>query len=315
MARRLETATGLLVFAAVAEAGSFSAAARALGVSKSAVSKQVSQLEATVGARLLQRTTRRLSLTEAGAALLARGQRVLAELDGVETDLGRLGGPPRGLLRLSAPMSFGQRHVAPLLPAFLAAHPGVQVELDLTDRTVDLIGERFDCAVRVGRLPDSTLVARRLAPARRVVCAAPDYLARHGVPRTPEALRRHACLDYTYLAAPGGWPFTSGSRTRRIAVRGPLSSNNGEALRDAALAGLGIALLPTFIVGDDLRADRLRALLTAYECWDASIFAVYPPTRHVPAKLRAFVDFLAGHCGAAPWDAGLERPSRRKTRA
>ncbi|MDX2170030.1 MAG: LysR family transcriptional regulator [Deltaproteobacteria bacterium] len=311
MARRLETATGLLVFASVAELGSFSAAAQALGLSKSAVSKQVSQLETRLGARLLQRTTRRLSLTEAGRALLARGQRVAAELDGVEADLGAAVGPPRGLLRLSAPMSFGQRHVAPRLPAFLAAYPGVQVELDLTDRVVDLIGERFDAAVRVGRLPDSTLVARRLAPARRVVCAAPAYLATHGVPRTPAALRQHACLDYTYLAAPGGWPFASGGRTRRVAVQGPLSSNNGEALREAALAGLGIALLPTFIVGDDLRAGRLRALLTAYECWDAAIFVVYPPTRHVAAKLRAFVDFLAAHCGPhPPWDVGLKDAQR-----
>jgi DNA-binding transcriptional LysR family regulator len=301
----------LLIFASVAELGSFSAAAQALGLSKSAVSKQVSQLETRLGARLLQRTTRRLSLTEAGRALLARGQRVAAELDGVEADLGEAPGPPRGLLRLSAPMSFGQRHIASLLPAFLAAHPAVQVELDLTDRTVDLIGERFDAAVRDGRLPDSTLIARRLAPARRVVCASPDYLARHGVPRTPAALREHACLNYTYMSAPGGWPFSSGGRTRRVPVRGPLSSNNGEALREAALAGLGVALLPTFIVGDDLRDRRLRALLTAYECWDAAIFVVYPPTRHPPPKLRAFVDFLAAHCGPhPPWDAGLKRATR-----
>jgi DNA-binding transcriptional LysR family regulator len=311
MARPLETATGLLIFASVAELGSFSAAAQALGLSKSAVSKQVSQLEARLGARLLQRTTRRLSLTEAGRALLARGQRVAAELDGVEADLGAVTGPPRGLLRVSAPMSFGQRHLAPLLPGFLAAYPAVQIELDLTDRVVDLIGERFDAAVRVGRLPDSTLVARRIAPARRVVCAAPAYLAKHGVPRTPAALREHACLDYTYLAAPGGWPFGNGRRTRRIAVQGPLSSNNGEVLREAALAGLGIALLPTFIVGDDLRAGRLRSLLAAYECWDAAIFVVYPATRHLAPKLRAFVDFFATHCGPhPPWDAGLRRVAR-----
>lgn len=308
MARRLETATGLLVFASVAELGSFSLAAQSLGLSKSAVSKQVSQLEARLGVRLLQRSTRRLSLTEAGRALLARGQRVAAELDGIDVDLGAASGPPRGVLRLSAPMSFGQRHIAPLLPVFLAEYPAVQVELDLTDRVVDLIGERFDAAVRVGRLPDSTLVARRLAPARRVVCASPAYLASHGVPRTPAALRQHACLDYTYLAAPGGWPFTSGRRTRRIPVQGPLSSNNGEVLREAALAGLGIALLPTFIVGNDLRAGRLRPLLTAYECWDAAIFVVYPAARHLAPKLRAWVDFLAAHCGPQPpWDAGLKR--------
>lgn len=312
MTRRLDTLTGLLVFAAVAEAHGFSAAARALGLSKSAVSKQVSRLEAAVGARLLQRSTRRLALTEAGAALLARGRNVLAELEAAEADLGQLAGAPRGRLRVSAPMSFAQRHLAPALPEWLAAHPGLELELDLTDRAVDLIGEGFDCAVRIGRLADSSLVARRLAPARRVACAAPAYLARHGAPRSPAALRGHACLDYTYLAEPGGWPFTVARRTRRVAVHGPLRSNNGEVLRDAALAGLGIVLLPTFLVGDDLRAGRLRPLLIEYECWDAGVYAVYPPTRQMPPKLRAFVDFLAARCGPQPpWDAALPRPRRR----
>ncbi|MEO8606071.1 MAG: LysR family transcriptional regulator, partial [bacterium] len=303
MARRLDTLTGLMVLAAVAEARSFSAAARALGVSKSAVSKQIGRLEEAVGARLLQRTTRRVSLTEAGAALQARGTRILAELDGAEADLGALGGAPRGRLRVSAPMSFGQRHIAPRLPEFLAAHAGLSVELELGDRFVDLVAERFDCAVRIADLPDSTLVARRLAPARRVVCAAPDYLARRGTPRTPDELRQHDCLDYSYLAAPGGWPFRRGRAVHRVAVRGPLVSNNGEALRAAAIAGMGIALLPTFIVGDDLRAGALVALLTAHDSWDAAIYAIYPPTRHVPPKLRAFIDFLAALCGPKPpWD-------------
>jgi len=312
MSRRLDTLTGLMVLAAVVEARSFSGAARSLGLPKSAVSKQIGKLEASVGARLLQRTTRRVGLTEAGAALHARGTRILAELDGAEADVGALGGTPRGLLRVSAPMSFGQRHIAPHLPEFLAAYPGLAVELELGDRFVDLIAERVDCAVRIANLPDSTFVARRLAPARRVVCAAPTYVARRGAPRSPDDLRHHDCLDYTYLAAPGGWPFQHGRGTRRVPVHGPLSSNNGEVLRAAALAGAGIALLPTFIVGDDLRAGTLVPLLRGAERWDAAIYAVYPPTRHVAPKLRAFVDFLAARCGAnPPWDAGLALAARR----
>jgi len=296
MARRIDTLTGMAVFASVAEAQSFSAAARELGLSKSAVSKHVSQLEARLGARLLQRTTRRLSLTEAGTALYAHCRRIADELAAAEAAIGSLSGAPRGTLRVSAPMSFGERYLAPLLPAFLARHAELRVELSLGDQLVDLIEAGVDCALRIARLPDSSLVARRLAPARRVVCGAPAYFERRGVPRTPDDLRAHNCLDYAYLAATGGWPFPAapGARgVRAVPVEGNLAANNGEVLRAAALAGVGLALLPTFIAGDDLRAGRLRAVLTEYESWDASVYAVYPPTKQLAPKVRAFVDFLA----------------------
>jgi DNA-binding transcriptional LysR family regulator len=312
MTDAIEQLTGVVVFARVVAARSFSAAARELGMSKSAVSKQVSRLEAALGARLLNRSTRRLGLTEAGAVLYERCTRIVAELDAAGAELGRLRAAPAGLLRVSAPMSFGHRHVAPLLPEFLAAHPQLRVELALTDRFVDLIEERFDCAVRIAQLPDSSLVARRLAPARRVVCGAPAYFARRGVPRTPDDLRSHDCIDYTYLAAAGGWPFTVGGRLHRVPVRSRFATNNGEAMRAAALAGVGVALIPTFIVGDDLRAGTLQAVLADYETWNAFVHAVYPPTPQVAPKVRAFVDFVAARCAGTPyWDDGLPRHRAR----
>ncbi|MGH7788693.1 MAG: LysR family transcriptional regulator [Candidatus Binatia bacterium] len=316
MPRRIDTLTGMAVFASVAAAQSFSAAARELGLSKSAVSKHISQLEERLGARLLQRTTRRLSLTEAGTALYAHCRRIADELAAAEAAIGSLSGAPRGTLRVSAPMSFGERYLAPLLPAFLARHADLRVELTLGDQLVDLIEAGVDCAVRIARLPDSSLVARRLAPARRVVCGAPAYFERRGVPRTPDALRDHNCLDYAYLAATGGWPFPAARGLRAVPVEGNLAANNGEVLRAAALAGVGLALLPTFIVGDDLRAGRLRAVLIEYESWDASIYAVYPPTKQLAPKVRAFVDFLTEHCGAQPpWDEGLQAPRQARTAA
>lgn len=316
--QRVEHLTGLAIFASVAAAKSFSAAARQLGLSKSAVSKHISRLERALGARLLHRTTRKLSLTEAGAALVDRAARILAELEAAELDVGRVLEAPRGILRVSAPMSFGQRHIAPMIPELLAKYPELRVELALSDRFVELIDERFDCAVRIARLPDSSLVARRLAPARRVVCGTPAYFARHGVPRRPAELLQHNCLEYTYLAATGGWPFAPpGGRLRAVPVRGNFATNNGEALRAAALAGLGVALIPTFIAGDDLRDGRLQAVLTEFETWQASIYLVHPPSRPVPAKVRALTELLARRCGPRPyWDDGLPaaaRPARPRS--
>ncbi len=302
----MDKLTGMAVFARVVEARGFTAAARQLGMSKSAVSKAVAALEDRLGARLLNRTTRRLSLTEVGHAFYERSARVVAEAEEAELAVTRLQEAPRGTLRLSAPLSFGLRHLGPALPGFMAAHPELRLDLDFTDRFVDLIEEGYDLAVRIGHLPDSSLIARRLAESRLVVCAAPAYWDRRGRPERPEELGGHDCLTYAYHPNPAEWPFAEPGG-RRIAVRvdGALRTNNGDVSLQAALGGLGVVRLPTFIVGPDLAAGRLEAALTAYELPPLGVFAVYPHNRHLSAKVRAFVDFLAERFGrqAAGWDS------------
>lgn len=294
----------MAVFAAVVEAGGFTAAARALGLSKSAVSKQVARLEARLGARLLQRTTRRLSLTEAGTVFHDGCQRVLAEAATAEAAVTHLSGSVRGLLRVNAPMSFGTRHLAPLLAAFMVGHPELEVELGLNDRRVDLVEEGYDVGVRIGTLADSSLVARRLAPVRRAICASPAYLERHGRPAAPEDLARHRCLIYSYLESPRVWRFHGPGGARRVGVSGPLESNTGEVLAEAAAAGLGIVRIPSFIACDLLSAGRLVEILTEWpENRTSALHAVYPARRHLAPKVRAFVDFLAARIGdPPPWE-------------
>ncbi|MBE0532949.1 MAG: LysR family transcriptional regulator [Rhodospirillales bacterium] len=294
----------LQVFVRIAETGSFSAAARDLGLSKSATSKKLAVLEDRLGARLFNRTTRRLSLTEAGSDFLERAQRILAELEEAEQAAGRLTDEPRGVLRVNAPMSFGIQHVAPALGDFMTRYPDLAVTLDLDDRRVSLIEEGYDVAVRIADLPDSSLVARKLAPARRAVCASPAYWAAHGVPAHPRELTRHNCLIYAYLPAQNDWRFRGPGGPLTVRVAGNLKANNGDVLREAALAGLGVCLAPTFLVGDDLRDGRLRAVLDTFADDSLAIYAVYPHRRHLSAKVRAFVDFLAGRFGPRPyWDA------------
>lgn len=306
----LESLTGMAVFAAVVQANGFAAAGERLGLSRSAVSKHIARLEKQLGARLLQRTTRRISLTEAGSALYPRAAAIVGAAAEAEIEVGRLHEKPRGTLRLSAPMSFGQRHLGPLVADFLAAHDEIRIEMMLDDGFVDLLEGGFDCAIRIGQLADSSLAAKRLAPARRVVCAAPAYLDRRGRPQTLDDLRQHNCLNYIHSASRAGWPFAAGKKLRPLPVAGNLESNNGDVLRAAALAGLGLVLLPTFIVGDDLAGGALEAVLADHRTWDASIFAVWPSRRQTPPKVRAFVDFLAKACGPRPyWDEALK--SRR----
>lgn len=300
----MEDLNAMIVFARVVEARSFSTAAEQLGMSKSTVSKHVSRLEDRLGARLLNRTTRRLNPTEVGLAFYEHCARIAAEVEEAEAVASRLQTSPRGTLRVNAPVSFALLHVVPAIPEFLAHHPELTVDLTLNDRFVDLIDEGFDLAIRIATLPDSSLIARRLAPNRMVVCAAPAYLERHGVPREPGELGRHNCASYTYPALKNEWSFREGKREITIAVRGNFQSNNGGALRAAALAGLGIVLLPAFIVGEDLKIGTLKRLLGAYELPETSVYAVFPHNRHLSAKIRVFVDFLAARFGPAPyWDA------------
>lgn len=309
---RIQNAAAMLVFAEVVESGGMSQAARRLGVSKASVSRQVSELERRLGAQLLRRTTRRMSLTEVGALFYARCQRVAEEAEAAERSVGDMQAEPRGEIRLAAPMSFGHLQIAPRLPAFLARHPKLRVHLDLTDRKIDLVREKFDLSVRISAaLPDGSYVQRKLCPIRIAVCASPAYLAAHGTPRAPEELREHNCLGY--VSPPERWTFTRG---RRLPTSGNLSADNGDALRRVALLGHGIVYLPTFLVGEDLREGRLRRILADHVDLVGAAYALYPSSRHPSPKVRALIDHLVESLSAEPdWDRDLDGPPLRPARA
>lgn len=301
----MEHLSDIAVFVRVVEAGSFTAAADKLGLSQSAVSKSVNRLEERMGTRLLNRSTHRLSLTEAGAALHERGRRALGEIEEAELEVARLQTEPRGVLRVNAPMSFGILHVSPLIPEFLARFPALTVDLQLDDRLTDLVDEGFDCAIRIKALNDSTLVAKRLGPCRQVICAAPQYLKRHGTPTTAEELKEHSVLVYTYRANPGEWELRAPNGKKiRFESRARLYSNNGIALVQAALKGLGILVPPTFYIGKELKEGKLVTIMDDHTVLpELSIHAVYPQRRHLSPKVRAFVDFFAERFGPQPyWD-------------
>ena len=299
----LDNLAAMAVFARVVEDRSFTQAASALGRSKSAVSKAVSQLEDRLGARLLNRTTRRLSLTEAGTAYYERAARILAEAAEADETVSALQDEPRGTLRVNAPMSFGQRHLAPAIGAFLKRYPALRLDITLADRFVDLVGEGYDVAIRIAALPDSSLIAAKLAPNRRVVCASPGYFARAGTPLHPHDLVDHNCFGYAYQATGDTWRFLGPDGPTAVRVTGSLTANNGEILRAAMREGLGLALVPTFSISDELRSGELVAVLPDYLDVETSVYAVYPHSRHLSAKVRAFVDFLRDRFGPEPyWD-------------
>ena len=291
-------------FVRVAEAQSFSEAARQLGKSKSVVSRQVGALESELGVRLLQRTTRSITLTEAGRGFLDRAASILSEIEDAVLSTSRLQAEPRGCLRINAPMSFGFLHLAPALPDFLERYSEIQVDLVMNDRIVDIVDEGFDLAFRIGRLTESSLVARRLAPIRMAVCASPSYLARHGIPTTPEDLGQHSCLYYSALSLTGEWRFVRPDGSPwLISVQGSMRANNGDALRAAVLKGLGLSILPTFIVGRDLQAGSLVSVLNDFVPQDLGLYAVYSHSRLLSPKVRAIIDFMAERFGHQPyWD-------------
>ncbi|EWY39798.1 LysR family transcriptional regulator [Skermanella stibiiresistens SB22] len=296
----------MVLFIRVVEARSFTQAADRLSLSKSAVSRRVSDLENRLGARLLNRTTRSLSLTEVGRAFYDRCARIVADVEEAERSVADLHALPRGTLRINAPMSFGMMHIAPAIAEFLRRHPAVEIDMDLNDRYIDLIEEGYDVAVRIGRLRDSSLVARRLAPNRMVVVGSPAYFKSHGRPSHPDDLTGHNCLLYTNAPLADQWQFTVGGSTRSVKVTGSLRVNNGEVLREAAVAGLGIAVLPTFIIGEQIARGQLDVALLDFAAGDSAVHAVYPHGRHLSPKVRVFVDFLAGRFGPVPyWDASL----------
>jgi DNA-binding transcriptional LysR family regulator len=293
----------LQAFHRVVDEGGFAAAARSLRLSPAMVSKHVKDLEAQLGVRLLQRTTRRVALTDIGTVFYERSCRVLADLAAAERMASTSQDEPAGLLRVAAPAQFGELHFASALPDFAARHPRIRLEISCDDKVIDLVEGRFDAALRIGKLPDSSLVARKLAPISVLVCAAPAYLAEHGVPASPEALLHHPCLQYDYQWAGRGWDLRLDDGASSTAVRlgdSPYRSNNGEILRQFAIAGHGLAQLPDFMVVQDIIAGRLVEVLDRYRPEDRWVHAVVPPGHHLSATVRAFIDFFADRFGGTP---------------
>ncbi|HEY1154583.1 MAG TPA: LysR family transcriptional regulator [Pseudolabrys sp.] len=290
----------LAIFAKVVELRSFAAAAAELALSKATVSKAVTRLEDRLGARLFNRTSRRLALTDAGRALSVRAARLLAEGEAMESEALAQSAAPRGLVRLAVPMSFGVKVIAPLLPEFLTLYPDVSVDLHLSDAMVDLIGEGFDVGVRIARLPDSSLVARRLCAVPRHTVAAPSYLKKHGRPTHPMHLAQHKCFGYAYLSTPGTWHYTNADGEQAtVRPSGPLRVNNGDAVLPALIAGLGIADLPDFIVGEAIAAKQLEVILKGWKQAEGAAHLVMPPGGPRPARVEVLIEFLASRLGKA----------------
>ena len=279
-------------FVVTVDANGFAAAARAMDVPRSKVSKQIQALEEAIGVQLLHRTTRSLHLTEAGAEYYESAREVLAAVDEAEQRARDGIGELRGVLRVNAPMSFGLRRLGPLVPLFHEQHPNIELQLVLSDQQVDPVRGGFDVTIRIASLADSSMVAKLLAPAPRIMVASPDYLKRAGTPQTPRDLTAHQCLNYGYLQSGVSLQLSNGKDTQRVHVTGPLHANNGDLLAQAAEAGMGIALLPDFIVADALAAGRLVPVLCEWQAPPISIHAVYPSARRVPQKTRAFIEFL-----------------------
>ncbi|MDQ0008406.1 DNA-binding transcriptional LysR family regulator [Luteibacter jiangsuensis] len=303
----------LSAFVAVADAGGFAPAARKAGMATSSLARQVDTLEAHLHTILLNRSTRSVTLTPAGEDYYVQATRILADLDEANRSVSEREGPPRGLLRVSLPVAFGGLHVTPILPEFLKACPDVDLDLLMTDTVVNLVESRIDVAIRIGNLESSNMVARRLAPHRRVVCASPEYLRARGEPVDPVDLVHHSCLTFSYATGDRTWRFAKAGRIEQLQVRGALRANHSETLKEAALAGLGVLIMPTWLIGQELADGRLRRLLadwdanvgraTAAPQSDAGIHAIYLAERRGSTKVLAFTEFLMERFGSPPyWD-------------
>lgn len=314
----MDRLTSMRVFVRVAREGSFAAAARALDLSRAMASKHVMNLEEALGVRLLNRNTRQVSLTEAGARYLERLQHVLADIDEAEEALATLTSEPRGILRVNAPPSFGAFHLTPLLSEFMQTYPKLHVELSLNDRFTSVVEEGYDLAIEVGRLTDSSMVARILAYSRLVVAGAPSYFEQHGIPKTPEDLSAHNCLTSSRFPPRDEWPFCGPNGDTLHKVNGTFRSNIGDAVHSMAANGTGLTMLPTYMIGNDLKAGRLQAVLLDYEPQPYAIAALYPDRRYLPAKVRSLVDFLAARFGPKPdwetWDPNAKCTPIKATR-
>lgn len=307
----MDTYSAMQTFAKVVELGSFAAAAERAGIARSVVTRQIAFLEQKYSARLLNRTTRKLSLTDAGRAFYDRVRPLLNELAELDLALQAQGSQPTGRLRVAAPVSFGISHLGPAIADYLQAYPQVVIELDLNDRVVDLVEDGYDVAVRIGPLTDSSLVARPLAPQGLHVCASPAYLARHGTPQHPDDLRQHRCLQYSYASGGNEWAFEKDGHTTLVRINPAMKANNGDVLRTAAIAGHGVIQQPDFLIGEDLRAGRLVAILPEYRRPPITMMAVYPHRRLLSPKVRSFVEYLEAHFGnsvqSAPAASGRNR--------
>ena len=301
----------LQTFVQIVAAGSISGAAEHMNVAKSAVSRRLTELEERLGVQLVRRTTRRLSLTESGRGFYERCLRILADLEEAEQNVLQAHAALRGTLRVALPLSFGLLHLAPAIQDFMTLHPSVEFDLDFNDRHVDLMQEGFDVAIRIAQLPDSSLIARRIAPIRNVVCASPGYFAAHGTPQQPADLAQHVCLAYSNLANPGTWTYRQAdghSGAVKIPIR--LKSNNGDFLISAALAGHGMVMQPSFYVYQAIASGALIAVLTEVHWPEINAYALYPSTRHLSTRVRAFVDFVAERFAGTPyWDHSLNPPA------
>lgn len=294
----------MAVFVNVVREGGFSAAAKVLNLTPSAVSKQVARLEERLDARLLNRTTRQLSLTEEGETYFDRATAILADIEEAESLVSNRRSTPRGTLRVSSSIAFGRHQIVPMMPEFLNAYPEVRLQLSLSDSLVDLVQEGVDVAIRMAELTDSTLVARQLAVDRRVVCASPAYVRKHGIPKSIEALRNHNCLVVTNVPSIRDWEFAFDGTVRRIHVEGRFEANSGVAVHEAALDGIGIAQLPTYLVAPDIRAGRLVSFLEDRIAPGRPIHAVYPHRRHLSPKVRVLIDYLVKKLTPVPpWEA------------
>lgn len=293
----------MAVFASVVDRGSFAAAADHLGLSRTATSKLVMELEAHLGVTLLNRTTRRVSLTDAGTAYFERARRILEEVEEADNEAASQTQMPHGRVRVSAPMSFGIRHIAPRLKTYMDAFPDVEIDLALNDRQVDLIEEGFDLTIRIGQLADSSLISRKLATSRLRVCAAPGYLKENGAPAHPSELTDHICLGYAYWSGRNNWQLqASGGEMISVTVHNRLWSNNGDALLAAALSGLGIAFQPDFIAYDALRRGDLIEILNGFTGPEVGVHVLYGQTAFMPLRVRSFIDFLAqSFAENTPW--------------
>jgi DNA-binding transcriptional LysR family regulator len=303
----MDKLNSLRAFVKVVELGSFSEAGRQLRLSRSVISKYVGELEQDLGVQLLNRTTRHASATENGQAYFERALTILADLDAADQAVAQAQATPRGLLRVNAPMSFGTLQLGPAIADFMAQCPELQIQLVLSDDQVDPMQGGFDVTLRIADLESSSLIARKIVGIDRVVCASPDYFKQHGTPKLPEDLRNHALLTYGFLLTGNQWKLTGKNGDDHwIQPSWTLCVNNAEVLRDAAIKGRGVALLPTFIAGDALRAGSLRGVLNSYKAPPLTLYAIYPPTRHLAVKVRLFIDFLVARFAGVPeWDLDL----------
>jgi len=293
----MDQLSSMKAFVAVADGGHFAMASERLGLSRAMASKLVMDLEAHLGLRLLNRTTRKVSLTEPGAAYLERCRDILAAIEEAEREIAAQASEPVGRLRVTAPMSFGALHVAPRIAAYTARYSRMNIDLVLNDRLVDLVEEGYDLAIRIGRLADSSLIAKRIGATRIVVCASPGYLAARGRPMKPADLADHECILYSYASAGAVWTFLGPNREETVRVRGRVACNNGDAICHMATSGQGVTMQPDFIAAPHLRAGTLEQVLADYTTEPTGIYAIHPSHRHAPLKLRTFIEFLSASIG------------------